>query len=179
MKKMRLSELIKDYKFNSVFLKNLRMLIALISIPLFTMSIIGYFYYDSVVKKEISETYIQSLSKTRNYMDGLLTGVQRLIVALSTDEYVQIFMTASDESLSTSTILKRDKNIRNLISTLLVSNDMIDSIYVYSEVNQFVISKRTSGSAQNFFDNAWISSYLADRNSLESFIEPRKVFLYG
>lgn len=174
MKKTKISELIRDYKFNSVFLKNLKMLIALITLPLLIMSIAIYYYYDSSTKNELSYKYSQPLTNVRNYTDNLLRDSQNITVTLAADEYVQIFTATPKENLSSDTFSKMNINIRTLISNLMTLSDTIDSVYVYSGLNQYVLSNSVS-SPMNEFPDTDIIHKLNNLNISDSFIEIRNI----
>lgn len=175
MKKTKLSELIKDYKFNSVFLKNLRMLVALITLPLLIMSIAIYSYYDSFTKNELSYKYAQPLTNVRNYTDDLLRDSQNITITLSADEYVQIFTATPKDALSSDTFYKMNINIRTLISNLMTLSDAIDSVYVYSGLNQYVLSNTVSAPINEFSDIDVIHKLNNYINLSDSFIEVRKI----
>lgn len=175
MKKYKISELIKDYKFNSIFLKNLKILLILIAVPLLFMSIAIYYYYDSATQNERLYKYVQPLTNVRNYTDDLLLNAQQLTVSLSADEYVQIFISSPKESLSNATFIKMNINIRKLVSNLMLLSDAIDSIYVYSDVNQYVLSNTVSSPLNDFFDTDWVHRINNYVNIPNNYIETRKI----
>jgi len=175
MKKTKLFELIKDYKFNSVFLKNLKMLVALITLPLLIMSIAIYYYYDSSTKNELSYKYSQPLTNVRNYTDNLLRDSQNITVTLSADEYVQIFTATPKDALSSDTFSKMNINIRTLISNLMTLSDAIDSVYVYSGLNQYVLSNTVSSPVNEFPDTDLVHKLNNYINISDTFIEVRNI----
>lgn len=139
------------------------------------MKIIIFYCIISFTKNELSYKYSQPLTNVRNYTDDLLRDSQNITITLSADEYVQIFTATPRDALSSDTFYKMNINIRTLISNLMTLSDAIDSVYVYSSLNQYVLSNSVSAPTNEFPDTDVIHNLNNSKNLPDAFIEIRKI----
>jgi two-component system sensor histidine kinase YesM len=167
MNKRGLWQLISSYKFNSVFIRNLFLILILTIIPLMILSYVVYYQMNQAVKEEVSSSSQSSLIRTADIVDTLLRDSNRLAAQLSLQEDVQMFL------LSSNVLGTRAARIENLIKMYSNSFDYIDSIYIYSEMNRSMIARQYYGNVALFQERTWYEHY--DRIETNNmFIQPRK-----
>ncbi len=168
-------EHVKSYKFNSILIKNLRLLLLLVLFPLLLLSIFGFFYYNTILEKEISITTLNAVQRVRDTIDTIISDTDKKINSIVSDDYVNLFFYVNDASLSPSNKIQRANNIQRLMNSYILSSDYIDSIYIYSEVNDYILSSRGSNVPKRFNDNEWIDKYNINRNIFDYCVYTRQL----
>jgi two-component system sensor histidine kinase YesM len=157
---------IKNYKFNSIFIKNFLVIVLLLILPLTGMSVIVYSYYNRILEKEISVANARFLTNTRNNVDMIISETDKKLIAMTTDQYIQKFMLSYLSNMTQSEIFDMTRNMNNTINHFTLTNDYIDSVYIFSEKNDYIYSNKASGYSQKFFDKSWYEQYqnMKDKN---------------
>ena len=150
---------IKIYKFNSVFLREFIAVLLVVLIPLSCLNLTLFFYGEQTQRTERMNQSRNILSKAVNTLDTFMQTIDKISSSVMADEFVQLFMVYPNQRLANKDISNRTKNIQSRVSAFVLANDLLDSIYVYSELNDYIISDNTSNIASEFSDNDWYDKY--------------------
>ncbi len=138
------------------------------------MVAIVYKNANDAVEEEIRAMSMNSLYRVRDVADTVFRDASLLAAKIALQPDVKMFMTAS-ESYKTLQELSRD--IYNTITLFTHVNRHFNSIYIYSEEYNFVISDGVGGGSGGPFDRFpdifWHESYI-DRQGSEPWVEVRK-----
>ena len=69
----------------------------------------------------------------------------------------------------------RLQNIYKMVSSTAISSDYIDSIYIYSEKNNSIITTNGGGELDKFYDNSWYADYSNKKHEGYFWVQARKV----
>lgn len=163
---------IKNYRFNSIFFKNFRLLLLLLVFPLAIITAIAYYSYSNISEKEISYANTTSLSRVKDIMDMIMRDTNKQSIWIALDSDVSFFMNSSgidDRTFYTP------KNIHDLITMFSLTYDYLDSIHIYSEKSDNVLSLRGSGEIKGFYDTTWLPSYKNNKDTKTTWTESREI----
>lgn len=167
---------IKSYRFNSIFFKNFLLISFLIFLPLSGISIIAFTYLDNVARNEAGTANQNTISKVKDIIDMIAVENDRLSMRIATDEQVEALFTSIISEYPDYDTIKRISNIDKQIGMSTITSDYINSIYLYSERNDYIISTNLGGSGlKYFYDNSWKAEYDSRKNTLKSWTEFRRV----
>lgn len=117
------------------------------------------FYYTDTKKalqNEINSANIESLSSICDTTDAVIYELQQFVLKTSTDDDTKIFMISENADFNNMTLWDKLRQ-----SNLSFKNiyDYINSIYIYSETNDGIISNNEYFSVSSFSDKDWIACY--------------------
>lgn len=138
---------IRHYKFNSILLRNFMLIMTLIIIPLIGISVFVYSHNDSNMRAEIERSAQNELARIREAVDLILFDAEQLSVRIKADPDVLHFLTRSTSSPLSYNDAQRILRIQQMLQTVKLTNSYIDSIFIYSELNDNLVMA-SSGTAQ-------------------------------
>lgn len=163
---------IKNYRFNSIFFKNFRLLLLLLVFPLAIITAIAYYSYSNISEKEISYANTTSLSRVKDIMDMIMRDTNKQSIWIASDSKVSFFLNSSGSDDRT---FYNPKEIYDLITMFTLTYDYLESIHVYSEKNDNVLSLRGSGNIKDFYDSSWLPSYKNNKDTKTTWTESREI----
>jgi len=155
MKEKRIWANILRYKFRSIFVKNIVINILFITIPLLLISWIVYLNSYQIVENEVSAISATSLSRNRDLFDALLKKADYVSATFSRMLSVREYLSSDPETLKDD---KRAKDILTVLKPFVLADDYINSIYVYSEKKQTIITMEGIFPISSFSDTNWMES---------------------
>lgn len=170
MNKKRLLYFIQNYRFQSLFIKNLLLILILTMVPFAGTSIAVYYQMNSVVQEEISSVSLNSLYRVRDVVDTVIKQTDLMATKLSLQPEVELFVFSDrpDQILN-----MYYKEIYRAISMFTSVYKYIDSIYVFSELNQYIIADSSGKSFEQFTDQNWYPLFKMRTNN-DPWMMPRK-----
>jgi two-component system, sensor histidine kinase YesM len=178
--KIGIWQYVKNYKFNSIFIKNLTIILLMVFIPSITLSFAVYNYFNRITKTEIGNVSTNELSRFRDMIDMMMQEVDQIAYKLENDPKVIMFMVGYEyekERVYDEDVVNRLKYIRDL-SINLTLNDYINSIYVYSEKSNMIVTPFLSCDLIDFFDDQWFKYYSTNRKQY-SLTQNRSIKMTG
>lgn len=178
--KWRLIDYLRNYRFNSIFLKNFGIITLLIILPL-TVINYGYsFNAQRAMENEIIGIERQSLEKSADVMDAIFKEVYELAYSFASDVDTRLFMLQSESALRKSAETGGSWSRNTLVADLherirffTTTYRYIDSIYLYAENSGLVLYSGDLVDVGDVRDNSWLGVY--EQMSDESFrIESRR-----
>lgn len=161
---------IKNFKFKSLFIRNFVLIFLLIALPI--GGIASYFYRNTVdmINEEMSLVSRNSLNRIRDIVDSIFDDAIRMATKISMESDVQLFMLSeSADKYDYDEI----RNITDKIDSYSLVFEHIDSIYIYSEINDYVLSNLGNNALEKFSDDMWYAKYTANSNN-DPWIQARR-----
>jgi len=159
---------IKSYRFNSIFIKNLFMIILIVIIPLAGMSMAVYRYSNNVMGEEVRDANRYALYRVRDMVDMLVRGIDEMAIKIASDTDINDFINNPRPGIPDYITIKREIDIFNNISITNTISAYIHSIYVYSEASGYLISSwKGIRKLEWFNDIGWYDEYM-DKKSRSS-----------
>ncbi len=146
----------RNYRFQSLFFKNLLIVFALTLLPFAGITFAVYQQMNGIVKNEISDLSQNSLYRIRDMVDTVVKQTDLLATKLSLQSEVELFVFSANPE-QTLSVYYRD--IYKSISMVTSVYRYIDSIYIYSERNDYIVANGSGMPMDDFKDNNWYSEY--------------------
>lgn len=151
---------VKSYRFNSIFIKNFLILMGLLVIPLSSLGVGVYLYYYNMLKQEITAANNNSLTRVIDLIDMVMRETDKLSVRIASDPNVMEFSKNTGSGFGSFDFFQKAQGVFKTLNLSTITSDYINSIYVYSESNDFVLSSElASDKSEIFADLGWLSSY--------------------
>lgn len=167
-------ESIKKYRLNSIFVKNLVLILLLVMLPLSVISVFIYRYFNGVMEDEIENINKASLEKVKDTTDMIIKECNNIGLRIITDNNTLLYMLSSENSVKNSILSNPVDYLNYMIKSFILTSDYIDSIYIYSENRKYVISNHGSASLPYFFDNSWYTGFSDNKKGHIFWMNTRK-----
>jgi len=167
MTKQSIWSIISNYRFKSIFIRNFFLILLLIVTPLIIINYIVYYKLSDMSKQDIYSQNYSSINRIGHNMDTIYKDTKRLATQLSLQDDVELFMLTNYFSE------KGTEETRNQLNMYSNTFQYIDSIYLYSELKQSVLTNRYVGSASLLKDQTWYE-YYENINENKTFVQPRE-----
>lgn len=159
-KKRSLWTILKNYKFNSILIKNFLMTVLMLLIPLLIVINIIQKQMNHIVLQEIRTANEQSLEKTANTLDFIMNQMYSFAYYLSREQKFQ-YMTILEGEEQEAGYREFYKDTMRLYQQ---TTEYLDSIYIYLEADDLVIENQTSGKSdlyplERMGDQSWLEIY--------------------
>jgi len=156
MKKEILSiiNIIRQYKWNSIFYKNLKNTLIMVFLPFLIIVSIFAFYYRNAIITESTQSATQNFSALSNRVESIFKETEKLYMRASNSIYISVFLSSSEPNkMNFNTSRKLSESLSDLNAS--ANSNIIDSIIIYSNKN-----KQALGSPNfHFYNEApWDSS---------------------
>lgn len=145
---------IRHYRFNSILLRNFILIMTLIIVPLVGISAFVYAHNDANMRAEIQRSTTGELTRTRDSVDMVLSDAERLSIRIKSDPDVGVFLTQKLSAPLNFNDAQRILRIQQVLQTVMLTSSYIDSIFIYSNLNDFLLTAG-SGNSQSEDYYAW------------------------
>ena len=156
--KFSIKECFRNYRFHSIFWKNLLLVFSVILLPFICVLLISTYTYDELQTNE-TRTYSKELL-TRSTMDveNLFKEAKDAAILIGSDENVRSFIFANDANNGFFDTV----DIAKYLSLINLSQDAFDSSYVYAPHQNRIITSAGLIAYDQFSDKSSIAQW--DRN---------------
>ena len=122
MKKEILSiiNIIRQYKWNSIFYKNLKKTLIMVFLPFLIIVSIFAFYYRNAIITEATQSATQNFSTLSNSVNNMFKETEKLYMRASNDVYISLFLSTSEPNKLN---FNASREISKAISDLNASSD--------------------------------------------------------
>ena len=155
---------IKNYHFHSIFVKNLLLVMGVITLPFICVLCVSFYTYNNMREKEIKAYTDKEVTKIISQMENLLEETKMKAIMLGADENVELFIYSNEYARKVSAV----NDICYFLSLYNAATDVIDSVYVYSSFSNEVISRAGLYSYKDFYDRECID-YIEDTDEMYHF----------
>lgn len=157
---------LKNFSTNSIFWRTFLLITAVLIIPFLT---IGIVFYSNILSTMKDEIIIENSSK----LDGIKSVVDNV---LNECDMMSSYIASSDDTLSFMISDSYDAAFTDLArfaATVPLIYEYIDSVYIYSDLNDSAFIGASETPVNEISDNSWLKSYagVKDRRGM---IVPRK-----
>lgn len=167
MSKGKIRTYIKDYKFNSLLVKNLMLLLALIIVPLTGMVVLCYYAYSNMQEKEIIVSNEKIAADVCSDLEGIFKEAGTELSYIGFNSNVELYMYETEELRELN---YKIQSIQELIKLPILSRDYIDSIFIYSLKSNKVISVNGISNYDQFQDRPCMESYLSQEEAFRTLL---------
>ncbi|MBF9014607.1 MULTISPECIES: sensor histidine kinase [unclassified Oceanispirochaeta] len=154
---------ISRYKFKSIFVRNIITNIAFIAVPLILISGILHWNSTRIVKNEISELSRNTLIRNRDLFDALLKKADYVSATFALMSEVFLFTNPSEDSENNRLVAQE---VLDNLKPFVLADPHIDSIYIFSEKQNRIITLSGVFILDDFRDNNWMESYRNSHDTL-------------
>lgn len=156
--KGKLRKYIENYKFNSLFFKNLMLLLVLIIVPLAGTVMLSYYAYGNMKENEIRVFNERVTADAYSDLERILKEARTELMYIGFNSNVELYMYDTDEIRELN---YKVQSIQELIKLPVLSKAYIDSIYIYSLKNGRVITIQGISDFESFPDKEALDAYLS------------------
>jgi len=151
---------IKSYRFNSIFLKNLLLIFFLVFIPLMSISVSVYVYLNRMAVDEAGAANHTAAVKSRDIIDMIVLQNGNIVMSIASDPQTERLLTFYLPKYPDYSTMERYISLKKQMSTVVNVSSFVQSVYFYSERNNYILSSNSGGTQMNlFYDNAWKAQY--------------------
>ena len=143
-----------SYKSKSIIFKNFIIILLVIILPMMLFFFSVYTNQISRSRRELDDVYQQQLSNISTGFDNIYLETRMYIYSLSNNPEILRFTESTKEAA-----LSSNAEYETLIGPSYMSYTYIDSIYIYSEKNNYVLSGGQNSGIEHFKDKSWLSTY--------------------
>ncbi len=129
---------VKSYHSNSIFFRNLALILLLVTVPLVLLSVFTYRYSKNTFDEEIAKANTRSLVKFQGSMDIIQNEIERIAAQMiNNEEVVRLFNSDLDEYPD----YRQIEILQSIMHDMnLMIHSYIHSIYVYSQRNNYLLT---------------------------------------
>lgn len=156
----------RDYKFNSLFFKNLLLLLLLIMVPLTGAALISYYAYYNLQEKEIQDISEQTVADVYSEMERILKEAQTELTYFGMNSDVDLYLYDDEIRQYNYKIL----TIQGLLRMPVIAKDYVDSVYIYSVRSSRVVGLAGVAPYETFVGKEAIDTFLSREDGKTLFI---------
>lgn len=160
---------ITNYKTNSVIFKHFFSILLIIILPMTLLFGSIYLTYQEQAKAEFTEAHRLRLSNIANSLDNIYSQMRLFTYSLANDPLVWDFMQETEIPA-----LYEKADYSSIVGTAYLAYRYIESVYLYSDMNRYVLSGSRNDTIENFPDKSWLKNYsYLQKNEIA--VVPRKI----
>ena len=157
MHKEKIWQLVKNFRFNSIFIRYFITVLLIIEIPLICITVFSIHNYKQSADREMEYITRSNMNGIMEILDTLYVEVEKQSMQISLNESIGNFIDAENLKYEFFEDIKKSQNVLDTISFTSFASDYIHSVYVYSPKSKYIFSSLGGGSEIEFFiDNDWI-----------------------
>lgn len=165
MSNFKIFKYLVRYKQNSLFITNFItvLCIALIVVSCITLSC--YYYYSDLVTDAVEEANSESMERSCATIDMFMSDCDSVLLNLCNNTEVLNFMTAKLPAKMDYKTVEMIKQLRTLLLSMVMSNDYIVSVDIYSCKNQLVVSSSNDTLLMNEH-SSFAEEFMSDNDNI-------------
>ena len=148
---------LQDYRFNSILVKSFLLILFLLVCAYMGIMLAVSDKMDRVITEQVGTMSITTLEKSKDRIDTVMEEVVQISGQLSLDHDVLLFLLPDSKELFNRNRIKVIKDKIGAYSGVL---DYIDSIYIYSTKNQYIVTNEDGNSFSEFKDRTWYENLI-------------------
>lgn len=148
---------ISNFKFSSLFIKNLLLVFVALYLPLALMCVGVYVYFQNTLFQEATLSAQNSVARIQEVVDTVQANIEGVSANTAANPAVSQFVRTDKWDRPSYEIVE---NIQDIMQTITLScGEYVDSIYIYSSQNDYLLSNFRSSEIDFFSDTNWLESY--------------------
>lgn len=153
--KFSIKECLRNYRFHSIFWKNLLLVFSVILLPFICVLLISSYTYDELQTNETRTYSKELLTRSTMDVDNLFKEAKDAAILIGSDENVRNFIVANDANHG----LFDAVDIAKYLSLINLSQDAFDSAYVYAPYQNRIITSAGLIAYNQFLDKTSIEQW--------------------
>ncbi len=146
-------------KFNSIFTRYLRNFSFFVLIPFVIICAIIFMYNVKNIEYQINHYSSNSYQQVSNVINVLSDTCDKYTYSLLINKYVNLFITRSFGEISNKANFDNVNSLQNTLNTLIFQSEYIDSIFIFSDKNRYIVSSRNAGRFTLTDNSHWYDTY--------------------
>ncbi len=162
LKKLKLNSvvsIIKTYKWKSTFFHYFKNVFSVLLIPTILLTTGLLYFSNSLNVKTFKYENMQSVLKTKESIENALVDVSKFNSLLINNHNICSFVLTPPKKLDSQEAKLQQEYSKKTIQNFINANEFINSIYIYSFFNNFVVSNNTVCNINEFSDKTWLNTY--------------------
>ena len=156
-------QLIKNFRFNSIFVKYFVSVLLIIATPLLCITVFSIHNYNQSAKREMEYITRSNMNGIMDILDTLYVEVEKQSMQISLNQSIEDFIDTENLKYEFFVDIKKSREVLDTISFTSFASDYIHSVYVYSPKSEYIFSSLGGGSEIEFFlDNEWLEALKED-----------------
>lgn len=153
----KIKKYLSNYKFNSLFFQNMKLIFLLMIVPLIGTGFLAYFTYGNMQKNNIHSYGKTVTTEAYDDLQDLLTSAQAELVYIGFNSNVELYMYDTEEIRQFNYQIA---SIQDLIRLPTLSKDYIKNIYIYSYNSGKIVSRDTLEDYEQSSQKSCLDLYL-------------------
>ena len=151
--------LLQKFKFSSMFMYYIKRTFMVFCIIFIILGLlISYYFLNSLIKNYKDETS-NSIAKIDSNISVVFDDAASSARFISSLSNLSLFLYNKNVIPPSNSLAKTINSLQEVMIGCIHSSSYFDSIYIYSTINDFVISTRFSSSADKFYDQTFLEHY--------------------
>lgn len=171
---------IKHFKIHSIFLRNFLIIVCLIIMPVCGISAAVYYFYNNVMKEEISAVHLIGLSRLRDMIDMTVREIDDFALQIAADKTAEELLKEPEPDKSDYNKNLQLQTLRQKLTPVnKISGQFINSIYLYAETSGYIMSSNLNlWQLDWFIDNKWLKDYNIRKADTKYWVTSREAKQY-
>lgn len=169
MKENSVFKYLTNYKTQSIIFRNFLAILLIIILPMLLLFFSIYANYANFTTRRFDDIYHRQLSNTSAVFDNIYAETKLFTYSIASNPDVVDFISESDTKE-----LYGKADYAQIMGTSYITYKYVESIYLYSDTNRYILSGGVNDTVENFKDKSWLSNYASMRPN-DLVIIPRKV----
>ena len=166
------ASIVKQLKWGSLFTKFFITFFISLIFPISLLNVFIYTSSQSSIKKEFDDLAKQSALITANTLNTTLNSYYNDYLLYLDDVNVQKFLLESEDRIASVDFFSVLSEIRKEMDLHILSSTYLNSIYLYSFTNHYIITNDSANKVEYFNDTNWLDYY--NKNKKSFYITPQK-----
>ncbi|MBP3362010.1 MAG: histidine kinase [Clostridia bacterium] len=159
----QLIELVRSYRWNSLFVKYFKKIFFILFLPFVIIAALLILYTNTNLQHKQDNLNNEYLQKNFHTINSAFESISKQQLMLITNRYISIYFTAND-LFSSSIDFKIDMiQLRELLNNILISMNYIDDVQLLSFSNEYVMT--TTGSVPLSYQTPFFVPYYEEHKS--------------
>ena len=143
---------IKNFRFQSVFFKYVRLILCIIIVPTLLINIGVLFIYRQVNEKDVASENLQTLSRSLNAANMVFQEVDNLRRTVTNDSTAQAVLSPVGNASQ-----NEERDFAYSLSEMVSTHPYIHSVYAYSYKDDYCYASKNSSFFSMFYDMGFLS----------------------
>jgi two-component system sensor histidine kinase YesM len=146
---------IKNYKFNSLFIKNFLKIFFLLMVPMGLIHLLVFQYNDSLMREEIRTSSRSELLRIRDTIDIIMEEIQSLTLRLAYSADVQTLLAKEQiEYPMDYATISQIQRVQQGLKQAIVTNAYVSGIQIKLNESDYMIQESSGGTADKYMVRA-------------------------
>lgn len=167
---MQFLKYIKQYKINSIFVKNFIASFFVMIIPILIINVLVFNFYYEKASKENSELATSELRFVQENIDRIFKWTTLNSDYMVNDIYVASFLYDNYNRKDSAFVSVMSSVLKNQLDKIKIAEENIESVYLYSKKSKYFISTGGSGYLDTFYDQTVIKNINSDEFNKINFV---------